>query len=155
MASRWCRHYGNLKLPASLSWRRRITTSRAFSSTRPLSSNYAWTLVQTATGCGKCVPGSSIARICMSVCAARQIALSARISLCRRMATAVARNCKAGSNRPNLLRLLRRRHHRRCLLPVRHYWMSTYCNGCISRDIYGVATASGGAFRGRYAGGIH
>jgi penicillin-insensitive murein endopeptidase len=52
-------------------------------------------------------PGSSIARICMSVCAARQIALSARISLCRQMATAVARNCKAGSNRPNLLRRLK------------------------------------------------
>jgi penicillin-insensitive murein endopeptidase len=54
-----------------------------------------------ASGCAKSVPGSSIARICTSVCAARRAAWSAKIRRHRRPAMAAERSCRAGSNHLN------------------------------------------------------
>ncbi|STH81700.1 penicillin-insensitive murein endopeptidase [Escherichia coli] len=79
-----------------------------------------------ATGCAKCDPGSSIARICMYDYVVLPIVWSVRINLYRHQAMVAGQNCKAGLNLQNReQQSLRRRHRLRCRLPARRYWMST------------------------------
>ena len=88
--------------------------------------NFALMRAPIATGCAKCDPGSSIARICMYDYVALPIVWSVKINLYRHQAMVAGQNCKAGLNLQNReQQSLRRRHRLRCRLPARRYWMST------------------------------